>query len=414
MMKTIAFVETTASALGLANVYKAVELGYQVIFVTESLDFYLERSGSIGKKYIESFHDIVLCDNTYDWLEIISCLAGKNIDGLITFGDYHLEAVSKAANHLKLPHCDVAAIANCRDKYLVRKVLSENGIAMPFHQRISSVSQLELMKLTYPLIVKPIDDSGSVKIRKVGSYGELKEAIQEVLSHKVNARGARLKGEAIIEHYLQGEEMSVELINVKGLWQVIGITAREMGGPIGATETSTTFPYKLNVKQTQLIHRTVTDWLERLNLNFGGAHVEIKLEGDNIHLIEVNPRPAGGRVNQLIQLASTYDPIKELIKLSVGDEPSHTTLPVVSKEFFTCSYIYSNQDGVIDTIHIPTDLIGSEGVIDIAISKEKGEYIKKLETNYDYLGYVLCKSASVELSRQLAERAKGKIKLLIS
>ncbi|BBH53316.1 hypothetical protein [Fluviispira sanaruensis] len=32
----------------------------------------------------------------------------------------------------------------------------------------------------------------AVSIRKVSSYGELKEAIQEVLSHKVNARAARL------------------------------------------------------------------------------------------------------------------------------------------------------------------------------------------------------------------------------
>ncbi|WP_186644751.1 hypothetical protein [Fluviispira vulneris] len=155
-MKTIAFVETTASELGLSNVHKAVELGYQVIFVTESLDFYLERSGSSGKKYVDGFHDIVLCENTYDWMKIISCLACKNIDGLITFGDYHLEAVSKAAKHLKLPHCDVAAIVNCRDKYMVRKVLSENRITMPFFQRISSVSQIEFRNLPYPLIVKQL------------------------------------------------------------------------------------------------------------------------------------------------------------------------------------------------------------------------------------------------------------------
>ncbi|WP_172603994.1 hypothetical protein [Fluviispira sanaruensis] len=76
--------------------------------------------------------------------------------------------------------------------------------------------------------------------------------------------------------------------------------------------------------------------------------------------------------------------------------------------------MYSNYDGVIETIHIPTDLRGSAGVIDIAFSKGKGESIRKLETNYDYLGYVLCKSASVDLSRQLAERTKEKIELLIN
>ncbi len=414
MTKTIAFIETTASELGLANVYKAAELGYYVIFITESIEFYLSRSGAAAKKYIDGFNEVIFCDDTYDWQKIVDCLIEKNINGLITFGDYHLETVSKAASYLKLPHCDVSAVVTCRDKYLVRKKLSEGGIEMPFHQRVSNINQLNTMNLSYPLIVKPVDDSGSVGIHKVTTYSELEEAIQKVLSHTKNARGAILKGEAIVEQYLQGEEMSVELLNVEGCWKVIGITGREMGGPIGATETSTTFPHELDEKKTQIIHHTVTDWLERLGLNFGGAHVEIKLEGDQVHLIEINPRPAGGRVNQLIYLASGYDPIKELIKLSVGDGTSLTTLPVISKKFVTCAYVYSNQEGVISAIHIPTSLKESAGVIDVAITKKNGDSVKKLETNYDYLGYVLCHSTSLELSRQLAEQTREKIQLTMN
>jgi biotin carboxylase len=64
--------------------------------------------------------------------------------------------------------------------------------------------------------------------------------------------------------------------------------------------------------------------LETIRYDFGPCHTELVLTPRGPYLVEINPRLAGGVVPQLIYQATGVEPIRETIRMFVGEKPDLT------------------------------------------------------------------------------------------
>ena len=80
--------------------------------------------------------------------------------------------------------------------------MKKNGDPSPKSILVSSIDDLEGIELNYPIIVKPIDRSGSRGITKLQDSSGLVEAIED-------AKAQGFEKEALVEEFATGQEYSI-------------------------------------------------------------------------------------------------------------------------------------------------------------------------------------------------------------
>ena len=97
------------------------------------------------------------------------------------------------------------------------------GVPCPRFKLVQLQKGIEPIEFAYPLIVKPVDRSGSLGVAKVNSRSELDDAV-------VNALECSFCKQAIVEEYVEGREISVEFISYNGKHYPLQITDKVTTG----------------------------------------------------------------------------------------------------------------------------------------------------------------------------------------
>jgi D-alanine-D-alanine ligase len=112
--------------------------------------------------------------------------------------------VADMLRELKLPFtgCPAAALDLALDKAKTKKLLSEAGISTPPYQ-IMTPAALKEFKLTYPCLVKPVNEDASHGLSEdsvVHNFDELKKQVGKIC--------AGFGGRALVEEFLNGREFN--------------------------------------------------------------------------------------------------------------------------------------------------------------------------------------------------------------
>jgi biotin carboxylase len=403
-MKTVAFIESNASGHGLSSLMVAKSLGYRVLFVCEDAGFYRKFAPAGGPDPLSQVDEIIIARNTYSAESIREAIGDRRVDGVIAFGDYHLIPAAEYAELVGLPHCDIAALRRGRRKDLMRAWLRDHGVTMPRFAVIDDPAAAS-SPIGYPCIVKPVDDSGSVGIHRADDDAGFRASVASVLDLKVNRRGFRLAGKAVVEQFLEGTELSAEAIWTDDGWAILGISGRRNAGPIGASEVSLTFPADIEPAVAAQIHDAVGLWLRTSGLDRGGAHVEFRVGRDGPQLLEINPRLAGARLTELIKVASGFDPVAYVIAQAVGDRIPVPACPLTPPQAATIEFLVSYQDGTLSGIDGIDAVTRMPFVKTAEITARTPMKVAPVLTNYDFLGYVLTVGTTPRDSMQHARNA---------
>ena len=89
--------------------------------------------------------------------------------------------------------------------------------------RVSSVDDLKGIELSYPVIVKPLDRSGSRGITKLESADGLEDAINVAIEQG-------FEDAALVEEFVEGNEYSVEYISWEGTHRFLALTYKFTSG----------------------------------------------------------------------------------------------------------------------------------------------------------------------------------------
>lgn len=158
----------------------------------------------------------------------------------------------------------------------------------------------------WPQVIKPVNFGGSGGVIKINSKEELKQAYDLTMNH-LNTYATKynsIANQVLIEKYIPyKDEISVEVLNTPTKRMIVGITKKFLGpepyfsevGHLADANTITNEHFKKTLEDVSI------KACEALNIKYGLAHVEIKInyETKEFKIVEVGARPAGDGIIDL-------------------------------------------------------------------------------------------------------------------
>ncbi|MER7704532.1 ATP-grasp domain-containing protein [Kitasatospora sp. NPDC097605] len=386
------------------------EGGHRFTFLTRDLHHYLRAADPADGPHPLLAAANILTADTNDpdallpYAERLHALLG--FDGVLSSCDYYLPQVARVAHRLGLPGpAPEAVTAACR-KDLTRRRLAEAGVPGPGYALCADGEQARAAARTigYPLVVKPVDLCAGMLVRAVRDEAGLLAAVRASEAFPVNARGQRREPAVLLEELLTGPEVSVETVSVDGVAHVVGITDKSVGGAPAFIETGHMFPAALDPAEAAAAARTAVAALAALGLDQVVAHTEIKLTPAGPRVVEVNPRPAGNRITELVRRVTGVDLAAAAVEVALGRRPDLAARPTgVTSAAIAFLVPEGGQTGLLDGFDGEEAVRRDPALVELALAGS-GREVRPATSNNEYLGHVMTADAGGAGARRTAER----------
>lgn len=384
-----------ASVLQLPAILKAKEMGLNVAVV----DF---NPQAIGIQYADKYYNA----STMDEDAVLAAAEDYHPDGIMTLAtDMPMRGVAKTSDKLHLHSITYETAVKATDKYDMIKAFKENDVPSPWFFVADSLEELKEheREVTFPCIIKPTDNAGSHGVAKVYSF-------QELIDNYEYAHSCSRHGKVIVEEYLDGPEVSVEVMVVNGEVNILQITDKITTEAPHFVEMGHTQPSRLPVDVQTAIRNVTVAACKAIGIDKGPAHVEMKITKRGPVMIELGARMGGDNITtHLVPLSTGIDMVGSTIKVAMGEQPDIVpTLHCGSAiRYFVVPFgTIKAIDGVEAAKQIP-------GVKQITFTKEVGEESTPIHCSNDRIGFVIAQGESPEAAIEACEKAMKTIKIII-
>lgn len=384
-----------ASILQLPGIQKAKELGYYVGVA----DFNPE---AVGIPYADEYYNV----STIDEKGVYEAAKAFGADGIMTLAtDMPMRAVAYATKKLGLPGISYDTAVKSTDKGEMIQAFEAAGVAHPWYYIVSSPAEAAgiMERISYPCITKPTDSSGSRGVMLVHSREELEKALS--YSYE-NGR----KGGVIIEEYMVGPEVSVEVIVYGGIPHVLQITDKLTTGAPHFVEMGHSQPSRLAQEDQQKIRDLASRAVKAVGIENGPAHVEIMLTKEGPKMVELGARMGGDCItSHLVPLSTGVDMIKATIDISLGQTPD--IAPKCQKG--AAIRFLDAPVGTITAIEGAEEAKSIEGVREVSFTKQVGDTAGTIGSSTDRAGFVIAQAEDAEQAVSICETAQKIIEIIV-
>ncbi|MGV9457318.1 ATP-grasp domain-containing protein [Streptomyces sp. NPDC003635] len=307
--------------------------------------------------------------------------------GVLSSSEYYIATAARLAARLGLPGPSAAAVRACRDKSVQRRVLAEAGVPVPRFTTVLDTAEAiaAAQWLGGPVVVKPVQGSGSLGVRLCRTVVEVTAHARELLSATVNERGLGTPSVALVEQYLTGPEFSVEVFGEEAVVTV----AKHVGAPPVFVETGHDVPAVLPVSEAAALVDSAVHAVKALGLGWAAAHVELRLDGGVARVIEVNPRLAGGMIPELVRRALGVDLVEAQVRAGLGLPVDLTGTPGAAGAA-SIRFLTADADAVLgDTGAAEAAARAVPGVVDAAVYRADGARVGPAEDFRGRLGHAI-------------------------
>jgi biotin carboxylase len=300
------------------------------------------------------------------------------IDALFSFTEYGLLPAANAAKTLGLPGIDVDVTELCRNKWKLREKLAATRLHVPFVMAANHDAIMQFAAINgFPLVLKDPSGVGSINVKICTTLIEALDFFDELtLQHYAYV---------LVEKFVAGTEYSVETLSIRGQHQLIGITDKRLS-PGGLVEQSHIYPAALTQAEIAQIEPYIFTLLERIQHRHGPMHIEVKLDGEQIHLIEINNRPGGDYIWDMVNKVSGVNLVAETLCYAFEGQPD----PLVRKarqRYGAMSYIALFQPLLPSAIRLA--LANRTGLDRVQCKTPAQPTARKVSNSFERPGFIL-------------------------
>ncbi len=380
---------------------KGKELGYYVITCD-----YLPNNP--GHEFADEYHNV----STTDVKAVLELAKKLEIDGIVAYAsDPAAYTAAYVAEHMGLPTSPLRSVEILSRKDLFRAFLAENDFNVPFAKGYSksydAIAEADIYK--YPVMVKPVDSSGSKGVVKVTDPLELPDAIDEALSYSRS-------GLYIIEEFIekQGYQISGDGFSVDGrlvftsygneLYQKAGMRDYVAMGEFWPTLFAPDVIDDLNAQLQRLI--------ALLDMKTTAYNIEAIVAKDGkVYILEFAPRNGGSYIPQLINYATGVDLVEYTVKAAAGEDCNDLVQkPTVG--VWSNYMIFSKESGIFKGIKFD-EKFEKENLLELHCTAKPGDEISAYTNTTNSLGTVLFKAQTVEEMTEITSNIEKYMKVMV-
>lgn len=265
--------------------------------------------------------------------------------------EFNIEKTMELCKRLNLPsYCTPEAWHYSRDKDDFKKLCIEIGapVAKDFYLT-KEFNRQDLDKVSYPVVVKPVDLSGNRGINYCYNESELIKNYKYALSVSKSEK-------IIVEKMLHGKEWYAYYVLAEGEIKLLALNAMyAQPGELSNLYSLTTSISDEVKRFNQEINEKIIDVLKKVGCKEGIAWVQVMLDDDNhFYIIEMGYRLPGDMPFIFYNELFNFDSIKWLVDYSLGKKHSVSELPPAqTSSIVKCGISYSlwtKNDGIIKSI----------------------------------------------------------------
>lgn len=206
---------------------------------------------------------------------------------------------------------------NVTNKLLMKQIMWENNISTSRFVKVTANSQPDISGLRFPLVVKPADRYGSRGVRKANHPSEIEGFLKEAL--EISA----IK-EAIIEEYVEGEEISVDCYVLDKKAYVIMLRHKyniiDHSDAVVQCYASVT-PALVSSDIYRLIEEISQAIVTAFELENTSLLVQVVVKDKIINVVEFAPRVGGGLSYRTVKLNTGFDILDATVDSFLGIRP---------------------------------------------------------------------------------------------
>ena len=349
-----------------------------------------------GHQFSNEYHNV----STTDLKAVLQLARKLKIDGILAYAsDPAAPTAAYVAEKMGLPGNPYKSVKILSEKDFYRSFLRMNKFNTPWYGGFNSLEDFASgsSQFTYPVIVKPVDSSGSKGITAVNDFWKMSQAINYAIKY---SRRKRFIVEEFIEKKYPQLDGDIFVYNGK-------IIAYYLGDQRNDVNVNPFVPSSINYPSLlpDELHKKIQSELQRainlLKIRFGGFNIEVIIDtDDNIYLIEIGARNGGNCIPEIIKCASNVDMIKMSVDACMGKEPKIHDRKEIDK-FYTTYVIHSNKDGRFKRVNLHESI--SDYVLDIKLMVEEGGEVFKFNGSNCTVGVGLLEFPNLDVRDEMME-----------
>ena len=259
-----------------------------------------------------------------------------SLAGMLSWDDGILVPTAVAAESLGLQRGSVRALQLVRNKFSMRRTVASHGLRGPRFALVGSQAECADAASTvgFPAILKPVNGTGSVLVRNVGSLVELEEQLEDVRRLALDELDGMLRNPItdpdgpdlipsdtfLVEEYVPGHEIDLEVVIRGGVSEVCLMTEVHFQPGTFIEEAFVSPPTSIDAAQADAVRAAAAATLSILGIDNTTVNMTFRVagRGDPV-LIEVNAgRPGGHMLAPMAWYRSGVNLLAENLSLAVG------------------------------------------------------------------------------------------------
>ncbi len=385
-----------ASRLQLPAILKAKEKGLYVYV----LDY---DPNAVGIKYADKFLEI----STIDKDAVYQAALVYKPDYIVTStSDMPVRTVSWVCEKLgKKTDISYENAICSTDKAIMRDRMKEHNVPIPEYHMVSSLEEfLEVSeKMPDRYVLKPVDNAASrgVVLVDKSEKPDLKSLYEYCVRYSRN-------GNALVEEYMEGPEVSVESYSINGEPHIITVTDKIVTELPFFVELGHVEPSRLSPEVLEQVRNVAYSAIVAIGMQDGPTHTEIKITPTGVKLVEIAARLGGDFItSRLVPLSTGVDMIECSFASLLGEKVN------CERRIDKGSAIrfLHGKNGILKAVRGIDEARSVPGIQEIEIYINPGDEVRAPENSSDRIGHVIATGDNAFEADQNARKALESIEL---
>ena len=378
----------------------AMEVHVPLILRARELGIYTITCDYIPENPGHKIADEAYFDSTTDFDAVLALARRLDVDGVMTYNsDPAAATAAYVAEKLGLPGNPYKAVKIMSEKDLFRDFLQKNDLNYPRFGHFSNSEEVinNLSKFALPIIIKPVDSSGSKGCTVVYKSDEIEVAVETALSKSRSKRfiveeyieplGCQLHGDGFVEDgkvtflYLGDHHFDKRINNL--------------------VPYSTTYPTEHPKEIVNQCKEQIQSFISKVGFKNGGFNVELRVSKKNkkAYIIDIGARNGGNFTPKVIEYGTGFNFLDRAIRLALGESLADVKMTDKISDFVSHLILHSSRAGVLNNCTLSPDL--DKRIIEKHIYVKPGDKIESFMGANAALGVLIMKYESREVMNRI-------------
>lgn len=385
----------------------AIETAKRLGLYTVLCDFLTDNP---GQYHADKFYLV----STTNKEAVLTVAKKEHVEGILAYAsDPAAPTAAYVAEQMGLPGSPYDSVEILCNKDLFRRFLSENGFCTPkaagYTDIQCALGDIGSANYRFPIIVKPVDSSGSKGVSRIDSIDEAEEKLRYAMSF---SRGKRIIVEEFVEKL--GYQIAGDGLSVDGKL-VFRYFANDHFDPKCVNPfvpISASFPYNMPREVQDKVHNEIQRLLTLLHMGTTTYNFDMRIDKDfNVYLMEVAPRDGGNFIPDIIKYATGVDLVECSVKAAMGEAIDCASFGQPTG-YYAYYAVHSYREGILDHVYIDP-VVENQKILENHIIKQPGDKINAFTGANTTLGILLMKFDSMDQMLHMMDHSEEWIQVIL-